>query len=172
MKIFITNLNVSIFLLCCAQYYICLDDIRGFTFADRLELNPDKTEFILIGSQKNHKQLVPQFPVGVLGGQLSPAQGVGGLGVVFNSSFDFSCRVSWIMKSAGVHARRLCGIRPLLGLDASVLLAGALVSSRLDYCNSVLLSLTDFVSRRLQLVQSSLCRVVTVPLGSLTLPLN
>ena len=31
----------------------------------------------------------------------------------------------------------------------------------LDYCNSLFLSLTDFVLRRLQLVQNSLCRVVT-----------
>ena len=35
------------------------------------------------------------------------------------------------------------------------------MSSRLDYCNSLFLSLTDFELRRLQLVQSSLCRVVT-----------
>ena len=36
-----------------------------------------------------------------------------------------------------------------------------MVSSRLDYCNSLFLSLTDFELRRLQLVQNSLCRVVT-----------
>ena len=34
------------------------------------------------------------------------------------------------------------------------------MSSRLDYCNSLVLSLTDFELRRLQLVQNSLCRVV------------
>ena len=35
------------------------------------------------------------------------------------------------------------------------------MSSRLEYCNSLFLSLTDFELRRLQLVQNSLCRVVT-----------
>ena len=35
------------------------------------------------------------------------------------------------------------------------------MSSRLDYCNSLFLSITDFELRRLQLVQNSLCRVVT-----------
>ena len=35
------------------------------------------------------------------------------------------------------------------------------MSSRLDYCNSLFLSLTDFELRGLQLVQNSLCRVVT-----------
>ena len=35
------------------------------------------------------------------------------------------------------------------------------MSSRLDYCNSLFLSLTDFELRRLQLVQNSLYRLVT-----------
>ena len=34
------------------------------------------------------------------------------------------------------------------------------MSHRLDYCNSLFVSLTDFELRRLQLVQNSLCRVV------------
>ena len=46
-------------------------------------------------------------------------------------------------------------------MNTSVLLANALVSSRLDYCNSLFLSLTDFELRRLQLVQNSLCKIVT-----------
>ena len=64
-------------------------------------------------------------------------------------------------KSTRVHARDLYRIRPLLDLNTSVLLANALVCSRLDYCNSLFLSLTDFELRRLQLVQNPLCRVVT-----------
>ena len=69
--------------------------------------------------------------------------------------------VSQVIKSTRVHARDLYKIRPLLDLNTSFLLANALVSSRLDYCNSLFLSLTDFELRRLQLVQNSLCRVVT-----------
>ena len=34
------------------------------------------------------------------------------------------------------------------------------MSSRLDYCNSLFLSVTEFELRRLQLVQNSLCRVI------------
>ena len=116
-------------------------------FANKLKLNPDKTEFILIGSRKNRNQLLPHFP---------PAQGVRNLGVVFDSNFTFSNHVSQVIKSTRVQARDLYRIRPLLDLNTSVLLANALVSSRLDYCNSLFLSLTDFELRRLQLVQNSL----------------
>ena len=80
---------------------------------------------------------------------------------MFNSNFKFSNHVSQVIKSTRVHARDLIRICPLPDLNTSVLLANALVSSRLDYCNSLFLSLTDFELRRLQLVQNSLCRVVT-----------
>ena len=81
--------------------------------------------------------------------------------MVFDSNFSFSDHVSQVIKSTRVHARDLYRICPLLDINTSVLLANALVSSRLDYCNSLFLSLTDFELRRLQLVQNSLCRVVT-----------
>ena len=78
-----------------------------------------------------------------------------------DSNFTFSNHVSQVTKSTRVQARDLYRIRPLLDLNTPVLLLNALVSSRLDYCNSLFVSLTDFELRRLQLVQNSLCRVVT-----------
>ena len=80
---------------------------------------------------------------------------------MFDSNFTFSDHVSQVIKSTRVNARDLYRIRPLLDLKTSVLLANALVSSRLDYYNSLFLLLTDFELRRLQLVQNSLGRVVT-----------
>ena len=139
----------------------CPNDIQNFMFTNKLKFNPDKTEFILIGSPKNRKQLLPHFPDNILGNQVSPAQSVRNLGVVFDSIFNFSNHESQVIKSTRVHARDLYRIRPLLDLNTSVQLASALVSSRLDYCNSLFLSLTNFELRRLQLVQNSLCRVVT-----------
>ena len=81
--------------------------------------------------------------------------------MVFDSNFNFLKHVLQVIKSTRVQARDLYRIRPLLDLNTSVLLANALVSSRLDYYNSLFLSLTDFELSRLQLVQNSLCRVVT-----------
>ena len=132
-------------------------------FTNKLKLNPDKSKFILIGSPKNRKQLLRHFPINILGNQVSLAQSVRdfGVGVVFNSNFNFLNHVSQVIKSTGVHVRDLYRIRPPLDLNTSVLLLNALVSSRLDYCNSLFLSLIDFELRRLQLVQNSLCRVVT-----------
>ena len=79
----------------------------------------------------------------------------------FDSNFSFSDHVSQVIKSTRVHARDLYGVCSLLDLNTSVLLADALVSGRLDSCNSLFLSLTDFELGGLRLVQNSLCRVVT-----------
>ena len=77
----------------------CLKNIQTFMFTNKLKLNPDKTEFILIGSQKNRKQLLPHFPINILGNQVSPTQSIRNLGLVFDSNLNFSNHVSQVIKS-------------------------------------------------------------------------
>ena len=117
----------------------CLNDIQNFMFANKLKLNLEKTEFILIGSKNNRKQLLPHFLINILGNQVLPAQSVRNLGVVFDSNFSFSDHVSQVIKSTRIHVRDLKFIRPLLDLNTSVLLANALVSSRLDVLLNLIL---------------------------------
>ena len=52
-------------------------------------------------------------------------------------------------------------IRRFLSVDTSVVIANALVSSRLDYCNSLFRSLSSRNTTRLQNVQKSLAQFVT-----------
>ena len=57
--------------------------------------------------------------------------------------------------------RDLRHIRRHLDLDSAKLLTTALVSSRLDYCNSLLYGIADIDLTRLQRVQNQLARLVT-----------
>ena len=147
----------------------CLNDNQNFMITNKLNLNPDKTEFNLIGSKNNHKQLLPHFPINILGNQVSP-QSVKDLKVVFGSNFTLPDLGAQAIKSTRVHARDIDKICPLLDLKTSLLLANALKSSRLDYCNSLFISLTVFELRRLQQTHSA--GLSTIPLNSPTLPLN
>ena len=74
---------------CIQKLKNCLSDIQNFMFTNKLKLNPDKTDFILIGLKHNRKQLLPHFPINILGNQVSPAQSVKNLGVVFDSNYTF-----------------------------------------------------------------------------------
>ena len=110
---------------------------------------PQQYKIILIGSKNNHNILIS-----ILGNQVL------NIGVVFDSNLTLSDHVSQVIKSTRVNAKDRYRIPPLLDLKTSVLLEKALVSSRLDYCNSLFEKLTDFELRRLQCVQNSVCRVV------------
>ena len=50
----------------------CLNDIQNFMFANKLKLNPEKTEFILRGSKNNCKQRLPHFSINILSNQVLP----------------------------------------------------------------------------------------------------
>ena len=65
------------------------------------------------------------------------------------------------MKQARYHIRDLRRIPPHLDLDSAKLLADALVSSRFDYCNSLLSGIAETDPTKLQRVLNRLARVVT-----------
>ena len=70
------------------------------------------------------------FPIELLGVKTNPAKSAPNLGVIFNKNFTFD-HISLCF----YHMRDLRRIRRHFDLDSAKLLATALVSSRLDYCN-------------------------------------
>ena len=135
----------------------CLDDVRKWLSANKLKLNPDKTEFILFGSGNVRTKLSKFFPVNILGNLLSPVDAIKNLGVWFDSDFSFSCHVRNTCKASFRDLKRLRGY---LTREAALLAANALVGSRLDYCNSLFRGLSALDIQRLQCVQNSLARIV------------
>ena len=57
--------------------------------------------------------------------------------------------------------RDLCRIRQYLTPEVAVLAVNALVSSHLDYCNSLFRALSCFNLHKLQSIQNTLARIVT-----------
>ena len=68
--------------------------------------------------------------------------------------------VNNICKTSCLHLRAIRKIRQFLDKDSTILLLHAFVISRLDYCNSLLFGLPDYVINRLQLIQNSAARLV------------
>src|SRR5207245_4841784 len=80
--------------------------------------------------------------------------------VIFDSDLTFKNHISDVCRSSFYHIRQLRQIRASLDTNSAVLLANALVSSKLDYCNSLFYNLPAKFLNRLQLVQNALARVV------------
>ena len=124
------------------------------------KLKPDKTEFIVFGAKDRYKWRSDSFLVNILGNCLSPTDIARNLGVLFDAEFCFTSHVNSVIKSCFISLRDLHRIR-FLSIDTSVVIANALVSSRLDYCNSLLHSLSSGNATRLQYVQNALAWFVT-----------
>ena len=101
------------------------------------------------------------FPIELFGVETYPAKFARNLGVIFDKNFNFRSHISAICSSCIYHIRDLRRIRRHLDLDSAILLANALVSSRFDYCNSVLSGIAETDFTKLQRVLNRLARVVT-----------
>ena len=128
---------------------------------NKLKLNPDKTEFLLIGNERQRSKYLSMFPIEVLGAETYPAKSARNLGVIFDQNFNFRSHISAICSSCIYHIRDPQRISRHLDLDSAKLLANALVSSHLDYCNSLLSGIAETDLTKLQRVLNGLAHVVT-----------
>ena len=140
--------------------------------SSKLKLNSDKTEFIIIGIKQQRHKLSNHFPVKLLDNDICPSDSVCNLGVVFDSDFSFHKHVSNICKSCFYHIRDLHRSRRHIPLSATKTISNALISSRLDDCNSLLNNIAKQDLSKFQRVQNCHARVVLrAPRFSPSLPL-
>ena len=139
----------------------CLSSVQNWMLVNKLKLNPDKTEFLLIGHKKQREKYLAMFPVTLMDVETNPARSARNLGVIFDHDFNFRLHISQVCRSCFYHIRDFRRIRRYLSLENAKMLAHAMVTSRLDYCNSLLYGIADKDINRLQRVQNCLARVVT-----------
>ena len=96
------------------------------------------------GSKAQRQKISSHFPVSILGSLLHPVDSVRNLGVWFDANFSFSEHIKRTCNTCFLQMRDLRRIRKYLTPEVAVLAANALVSSRLDYCNSLFRGLSSF----------------------------
>jgi len=82
------------------------------------------------------------------------------LGVTVDSTLSFDQHVNNVCKAAHYHVRALRRIRRCVSVDDAKAVTTALLSSRLDYCNSVLSGTSQSNINKLQRVQNAVARTV------------
>ena len=122
-------------------------------------MNADKTELMPVGSASHVKHLKDQS-LPVMGEDIHLKSSVKYLGVTLDQSLSMQNFISETCRTCFLYIRRIAAIRPYLSETAAVRLVTAFVSSRLDYCNSLLIGLPAEQTNRLQRVQNSAVRLV------------
>ncbi len=140
----------------------CLVAVHKWFSVNFLALNPDKTEALLLGTWQQTRKLSNLFEtINVAGTNIAISKSLKTLGVTFDQKLSFDEHVQSVSKTCHYHIRALRHIRSLLTQDLAVTVACGIVSSRLDYCNSLLYNSSAENIQKLQRAQNTLARVVT-----------
>ena len=101
-----------------------------------MKLNHDKTEIMLIYSKYHTRPLFSYFSIG--NERLTTTANARSLGVVLDDNMLFDVHVSDICRSSFNQLRNLSKIRKYLTRESSEIAVHAFITSKLDYCNSLL----------------------------------
>jgi hypothetical protein len=139
----------------------CLTDIRSWMIQNKLKINDSKTEFLILASPNAYSKLNSDLELHVGNSHIKPAPSAKNLGVIFDKHLKMEAQVTGICRSANFHLRNIGAIRHLLTDSSSQQLVHSFITSRLDYCNSLLIGLPDSQLNRLQRIQNNAARVVS-----------
>ena len=127
---------------------------------NKLKINDSKTEFIVFRAPQA-KQNLSSLSVYVGDSIIQQSSKVRDLGVIIDQFLSFDDYISSVCRSTHFHLRNIGRIRHLLSHHATAQLIHALISTRLDYCNSVLYNLPKSSILRLQRIQNQAARILT-----------
>ena len=126
--------------------------------ANKLKLNSDKTELLLIASQfcSKHQQSL----LNVCGDQLSLSVSIRSVGVVCDSHMKFEGQVSSICKASFFHIRNISCVQKCLSVENTETLVQPFVTCRLDNGNALLYGLPKYFIAKLQIVLNCAARLL------------
>jgi len=125
-------------------------------------LNVDKTEWLLVGSRRTLSSLDITGPVLQLGGNtVAASDHVRLLGVDIVSDLSLHRHVTNVSANCFYHLRQIRRIQRSLDNQSAITLVHALVSTHVDYCNSVLAAAPKTTTDKLQRVLNAAARVVS-----------
>ena len=138
----------------------CIHDVKSWMTCNKLKLNDDKTEALIISSPR--LSVSEPLPDTMLVGDatITFSDKAKNLGVVLDSHLTMQAHTAAVIRTVNFELRRISSIRHYLSVDCTKTLVSAFVLSRLDYCNSLLVGCPQNLLYRIQKLQNNAARLV------------
>ena len=139
----------------------CYLDIKAWMTQNLLKLNDDKTELLLL-MRRNLRNVSPVSHIDLNMVPVHPSTTIRNLGAMFDHHMDMKSFVNMKCKATMHSLRNISCVRRSLKTEACKTLVQAYVTSKLDYCNSLLYGIPDSLVHKLKRVQHYAARVITM----------
>ena len=136
----------------------CVREIDSWMVSNKLKLNGDKTELLVINARHRPCPLIDHIDVSNF--KIQPSDTASNIGVTFDRHMSLDQHVTNICKTCFFHLRQIAKIRDYLSTADTETLVHSLITSKLDSCNSLLYGLPKLMIDRLQNVQNSAARLI------------
>ena len=135
-------------------------DIKDWLLLNMLKFNTSKTDIGVIGWHLQLSKLNLPLPMHAEQSEIITEESITNLVVIMDQHLKLDRHVNKVFKVCMFHLRNTSKIRRFLTTEAYKLLIHALVTSRPDYCNSILSGCNQSILQRLQLLQNYAARLV------------
>ena len=145
--------------MCLKTIENCIVDIRRLMTLNMIKLNDDKTEFIILGTWQ---QLAKLSDVSIRIGNTTvlPVDYVCNLGFFLDRLLKNSNQVNRLTAGLFNQLRNISRIWPRITYQSAQTIVQALILSKLNYCNSLLVGTANTHLDKLQLILNMACRVI------------
>ena len=145
---------------CILKLERCIQDIRTWMNTNLLKLNSEKTEFIVFGTRWNLEKYGNDINVQVGNDSIAAVTNVRNLGFQMDSTCKNALHVNKLCRTLYATIKRIRQIRKNISSSTAKTLMQALVLSRLDYCNSLLMGTAKTHIHKLQKIMNMGVRVI------------
>ena len=138
-----------------------MNDVHSWLNSHSLKLNSAKSEFLLFGS-KTQLSKIDINSISFSGMTINVSQTCRNLGVMLDCNMTMSNQIPSICRSVRYQLRNIGFIRKYLNRSSTEKLVHDLISSRLDFGNSILFNLPQTQLSILQRLQNAAARIITL----------
>ena len=137
----------------------CIDESAAWLKANQMELS-SKTEVIWFSPHRNTCKL-PSQPVRVLNDHIISSDSVKNLGVYFDKDLSMKTHINKLLQMSFASLRKIRSIKNYLNQESLKTHVSALILSRVDYGNIVLMGLPKLQTQKIQSIINTPARLIS-----------
>ena len=128
---------------------------------NQLLINPEKTKFLMIGTQQLLRRLPNEITIFFLWKEITPVSNAKDLRIILDSNLNYDQHIHQLTSSCMTKLCQINGVKNSYDRDTLRTIISALILSKLFYCSTVWSNTTATKIEKLQALQNFACRIIT-----------